>query len=100
MTLGGMMKHLALVEDYWFTRWLGGDDWPDVWDAAVLEIDDWEWRSASEDAPARRFTLRQDAVARSREVVAASLTGAGLEQLARRRWPDGRAPSLGGSSAT
>jgi hypothetical protein len=33
-------------------------------------------------------------VARSRALVAEALGDAGLEQLARRTWPDGRAPSL------
>src|SRR5215218_6352533 len=30
MTLGGMLKHLALVEESWFCRWLGRDMRP-VW---------------------------------------------------------------------
>jgi hypothetical protein len=33
-------------------------------------------------------------VARSRALVAKTLADGGLEQLARRAWPDGRAPSL------
>ncbi len=26
MTLGGMLKHLAYVGDWWFSRWLHGRD--------------------------------------------------------------------------
>jgi uncharacterized damage-inducible protein DinB len=26
MTLGGLLKHLAYVEDDWFSRWLHGRD--------------------------------------------------------------------------
>ena len=26
MTLGGMLKHLAVVEDWWFSQWLFGRD--------------------------------------------------------------------------
>jgi Protein of unknown function (DUF664) len=33
-------------------------------------------------------------VARSRALVTKALAGGGLEQLVRRTWPDGRAPSL------
>lgn len=52
MTLGGILKHLAWVEDYWFgVRMLGNapfDYWADVdWDAD----EDWEWNSAAEVHP-------------------------------------------------
>ena len=60
------------------------------WDADP----DWEWHSAAEDTPAQLLTLWQDAVARSRSSVAEALADDGLAQLARRTWPDGRAPSL------
>jgi hypothetical protein len=36
----------------------------------------------------------QAAVARSRSLVTEALADGGLERLARRTWPDGRAPSL------
>ncbi len=38
--------------------------------------------------------LWQDAVARSRSLVAEALDDGGLARLARRTWADGRAPSL------
>ena len=31
MTLGGMLKHLAYVEDYWFTEVIGGEPEPEPW---------------------------------------------------------------------
>ena len=40
------------------------------------------------------MTLWQDAVARSRAAVIEALPNGGLNQLAQRKWPDGRAPSL------
>jgi len=55
---------------------------------------DWEWHSAAEDTPGQLFALWQDAVARSRSRVAEALADGALERLARRTWPDGRAPSL------
>ncbi|MBA2624057.1 MAG: DUF664 domain-containing protein [Acidimicrobiia bacterium] len=55
---------------------------------------DWEWRSAAEDTPEQLHALWQDAVTRSRALVAEALADGGLERLTRRTWPDGRAPSL------
>jgi uncharacterized damage-inducible protein DinB len=95
MTLGGLLKHLALVEADWFAWKLRGEPigppWADVdWDADP----DWEWHSAADDTPEELLKLWQDAVARSRALVTEALADGGLDQLARRTWPDGRAPSL------
>ncbi|HZU12471.1 MAG TPA: DinB family protein [Chloroflexota bacterium] len=95
MTLGGMMKHLALVEEGWFSRSLQGQEHGPPWDAVDWESDpDWEWHSAADDSPEQLFALWQDAVNRSRASVAEALARGGLDQPARRTWPDGRAPSL------
>jgi hypothetical protein len=40
------------------------------------------------------MALWQDAVARSRVLVKEALADGGLDRLAQRTWPDGRAPSL------
>lgn len=95
MTLGGLLKHMAYVEDDWFSRWLQGGDRQPPWDSVDWKIDpDWEWHSAADDSPEQLFTLWHDAVARSRSVVAEALAQGGLGRLARRTWPDGTAPSL------
>jgi uncharacterized damage-inducible protein DinB len=95
MTLGGLLKHLAHVEEGWFSRWLYGRDRQPPWDAVDYEADpDWDWHSAAEDTPEQLLVLWQDAVANSRSLVAEALAEGGLEQLARRTWPDGRIPSL------
>ncbi len=95
MTLGGMLKHLALVEDNWFCWCLHQRDRHPPWDAVDWDADpDWEWHSAARDTPEQLMTLWQDNVARSRSAVAEAMVGGGLDQLARRTWPDGRAPSL------
>jgi uncharacterized damage-inducible protein DinB len=95
MTLGGMLKHLACVEHSWFSRALHGQDPQPPWDTVDWKADpDWDWHSAAEDSPEQLFALWQDAVARSRALVTAALAGGDLGQLARRTWPDGRAPSL------
>jgi uncharacterized damage-inducible protein DinB len=95
MTLGGLLKHLAYVEDDWCSRWLHGRDRQPLWDTVDWKADpDWDWHSAAEDSPEQLFALWQAAVARSRALVAEALADGGLERLARRTWPDGRAPSL------
>jgi len=95
MTLGGLLKHLDLVEDGWFSRSLHGRDRTSPWDAIDWKADpDWEWHSAADDTPDQLHQLWQDAVVRSRELTAHALDNGGLDQLAKQTWPDGRAPSL------
>ena len=95
MTLGGMLKHLAFVEEDWFSRALFGHEWRPPWDAVDWTADpDWDWHSAADDEPEWLLTLWQDTVARSRELVAEALAAGGLDRLAKRSWPDGRTPSL------
>ena len=63
MTLGGLLKHMALVESSWFSRWLHGRDREPPWDTVDWEADpDWEWDSAAEDSPAQLFALWLGAV--------------------------------------
>jgi uncharacterized damage-inducible protein DinB len=96
MTLGGMLKHLELVEEGWFSRSLNNHDHGPPWNAIDWEADpDWDWDSAAEDSPEELRQLWQASVARSRTLVAQALANSGgLDQLAQRTWPDGRAPSL------
>ena len=95
MTLGGLLKHLALVEDIWFSRFLHDTDSQPPFDAVDWKADpDWDWHSASDDSPDELLTLWRDSVARSRSNVELALREGGLDQLAQRTWSDGRAPSL------
>ena len=95
MTLGGMLKHLALVEDSWFSERLAGQPPEPAWDMVDWDADpDWEWRTAARDSPEQLRELWRDAVARSRSRVTGALAEGGPGQLARQAWPDGRAPSL------
>jgi uncharacterized damage-inducible protein DinB len=95
ITLGGLLKHLALVEDDYFSRRLFGRALGPPWDTVDWDADpEWEWHSAAEDTPEQLRTLWRDAVARSRSSVTEALSGGGLDQLARHTWPDGRTPSL------
>jgi uncharacterized damage-inducible protein DinB len=95
MTLGGMLKHLAYVEDLWFSHVLYERDPEPPWDTVDWDADpDWDWHSAATETPKQLQALWEDAVDRSRALVAQALAGGGLEGLAQRTWPDGRAPSL------
>jgi uncharacterized damage-inducible protein DinB len=95
ITLGGLLKHLAFVEQYWFSERLQGLDRQPPWDTVDWKADpDWEWHSAAQDTPEQLFALWQAAAERSRSLVAEALADGGLDRLARRPWPDGGAPSL------
>ncbi len=96
MTLGGILKHLAYVEDLWFSRRLLGRDPAPPWDSVDWDADpDWDWHSAADDSPEQLSSLWQDAVDRSRSLVTEALADGGLERPA--AWIDdffGEAPSL------
>lgn len=95
ITLGGLIKHLALVEDDWFSWRLHGNERQPLWLNADWDSDpDWEWHSAADDDPDELRELWQDAVDRSRLLIQQALDEGGLDFRARRAWPDGRAPSL------
>jgi uncharacterized damage-inducible protein DinB len=94
MTLGGMLKHLALVEDYWFSYWLRGRDQQPMWDVDWDADRDWDWHSAAADTPDQLRAVWEDSVASSRTMVTDALADGDLGQMARRTWPDGRAPCM------
>jgi uncharacterized damage-inducible protein DinB len=95
VTLGGLLKHLALVEEEYFTRRLLGQELGRPWNTVDWDAEpDWEWRSAADDTPEQLYALWEDAVARSRATVRRVLAEGGLDALALHTWPDGRAPSL------
>lgn len=95
ITLGGLLKHLALVEDDYFSQRLLGRELGPPWDTVDWDADpEWEWHSAAADTPEQLQALWRDAVARSRALGTEALADGDLGQLARRTWPDGRAPSL------
>jgi uncharacterized damage-inducible protein DinB len=95
MTLGGLLKHLAAVEDDVFSVKLHGNQPCPPWDTVDWDADmDWEWHSAAEDSPEQLMALWQEAVGRSRALVAEAVADGGLDRLANFTWPDGRTPSL------
>ena len=93
LTLGGLLKHLAWVEDYSFTRKLRGEPPGAPWEGTGGE-DDWEFTSAARDTPQELYELWDGAVERSRARLHAALAEGGLDQLTSMAWPDGRRASL------
>ncbi|HLT62373.1 MAG TPA: DUF664 domain-containing protein, partial [Microlunatus sp.] len=94
MTLGGLLKHLAYVEDIWFTHRLHGGERAAVWQSAPFDTDpDWDWTSAADDSPEELWALWREAVDRSRRFLAEALRTGGLDQPAERPMRDGRVPS-------
>jgi len=95
MTLGGLLKHMAFVEDFWLVYRFLGRDRPEPWAAVDWAADpDWDWESAAGDDPAELFALWRSKVDGARRVTADALGRDGLGRTAARPWPNGDRPSL------
>jgi hypothetical protein len=95
LTIGGLLKHLAVNEDYMFSTKLRGGPIGAPWDATEWDgDDDWEFTSAAGNSPDELYALWDDAVERSRQRLATALVDGGLDQLADASAPDGRHASL------
>jgi hypothetical protein len=94
LTLGGLLKHLALVEADYFSLRLHGRDPGPPWNTIDWANEQgWEWRSAADDAPADLYRLWEDTADRSRALIDEALADGGLERRA--VFPGGDdAPSL------
>ncbi len=92
MSLGGLLKHLALVEDHYTAVALTGNPMPAVW--AGYDGPDWEWRTAADDTPDELYALWRDAVERSREAVARLVTDGGLDQPSKLVTEAGASPNV------
>jgi hypothetical protein len=95
MTLGGLVKHLALVEDQMTARHLTGQPAGAPWAEVDFDADpDWEWRTAADDSPAELYALWRDAVERSRAAMARLLADGGPDQPSKRVLRSGESPNL------
>lgn len=74
MTLGGLLKHLACVEDSWFTEVVAGEPAVEPWASVDFQADpEWSWQSAASDSGEYLRALWTKGVDRSRAVVQAQL---------------------------
>lgn len=95
MTLGGLLKHMAWVEDHWFSFFLHGRERADYWLAVDWATEpNWEWTSAAHDSAEELRALWASSVEASRRDLSAALANSGLDQLAKRTWDSGESPSL------
>jgi len=95
LTLGGLLKHLASVEDYTSATKLSGEPIGSPWDASGWDgSNDWEFDSAASDSPDSLYELWDGAVRRSRARFDAAVAAGGLEQPAHVSWPDGQHASV------
>jgi uncharacterized damage-inducible protein DinB len=70
LTLAGLLKHMALVEDGWFQETLLGAPMPEPWASAPFDDDrDWDFTSAVDDEPDELLALYAGACERSRAAV-------------------------------
>ena len=94
LTLGGLLKHLALIEDYKSTRQLRGEPMGEPWDSIHDGTDDFEFRTAGDDTPDELYALWDGAVARCRSRIDAALAEAGLDQPVHSHDDDGNHANL------
>jgi hypothetical protein len=92
MTLGGMLKHLAYVEDWWFVQGFAGQPAAAPFDDVDWDADnDWDWHSASGATPEELRALFDRFVEASDQVIASAVS---LDDLAARPGRNGEPISL------
>jgi hypothetical protein len=94
LTLGGLLKHMAINEDFVFTRKLTGEPVGEPWESLWDGTDDWEFTSAAEDTPGQLYGFWEAAVERSRARLDAALQQGGLDQLVHNSSTEGEHASL------
>jgi Protein of unknown function (DUF664) len=81
LTIGGLLKHLAVVEDHMFTTKLTGEPLGEPWNIADWDSEKWPFTSAANDTPRALYSFWDAAVARSRTRLDAAMAKGGLDQL-------------------
>jgi hypothetical protein len=71
LTLGGLVKHAALNEDWWFSYRFAGLEQQEPWRSVDFDADpEWEFRTAADDSPEELRLIWEENVTRSRAAVA------------------------------
>ncbi|GAA1939796.1 DinB family protein [Brevibacterium antiquum] len=71
LTLGGIIKHLSLVEEQWFVEDILDQELSEPWASIDWKADpDWDFESAAEDTPDYLLRLHAKACDQSREILA------------------------------
>jgi uncharacterized damage-inducible protein DinB len=95
VTIGGLLKHMTFVENEWFWCWIGDNDRLEPWLSTEFERDpDWEFASAVNDNAETLMANWAASIQLSESILDDCLQAGGLDQLAKRKWPNGESPSL------
>lgn len=95
LTIGGLLKHLALVEDETFFLKLSNASPGAPWDPQSWSQDpDWEFHSAADDSPATLYTLYDSKVRRARQRLRDAIADGGIDQPVHAHDSEGRHASL------
>jgi hypothetical protein len=95
LTLGGLLKHLAFVEDFQSTVKLSGQAPGEPWNGVDWDAEpEWPFTSAAADSPDELYALWESAVERARARLGAALADGGLDQLIHASYDEGRHASL------
>lgn len=71
LTLGGIIKHLSLVEESWFVEDILGQELGEPWSNIDWKSDrDWDFESAAKDSPDYLLELHAKACDQSRQILA------------------------------
>src|SRR5262245_60813194 len=88
LTIGGLLKHLACVEDQTFITKFDGAPIGAPWDAVDWTADpEWDFHSAADDKPNELYELWDDTIKRSRARIDVALANGGLDQPVHLEWP-------------
>ena len=93
LSVGGLLKHLARVEDGASSVRLDGSDRNPYWQGQVSD-DDPEFTTAADDEPEALYRLYDQAVVQSRQRFHAAIDDGGLDYPTAMKTPDGQAASL------
>ncbi len=92
LTLGGLLLHMALVEDIWFSHRIRGDEPVEPWKSVDWDVDpDWELHASSEWTAAALIEQYDLSISRSREVLAGVES---LDQIAAVPAANGATPNV------
>ncbi|MEQ1873853.1 MAG: DUF664 domain-containing protein [Ilumatobacteraceae bacterium] len=93
MTLGGLIKHVALCEDSKTAEFVTGQPLGAPW-AGKDDPWEWGWESSANDAPAELYAMWTGAVERSRAAWKHAVANGGLDQPSTFKSSSGWSPNL------
>jgi Protein of unknown function (DUF664) len=95
LTIGGLLKHLAFVEDYYSATKRAGESPGPPWESVDWDAEpDWPWATAASDSAEALYAIYDDAVARARGRYDEAIADGGLDRLVEVSDGEGRHASL------